>query len=80
MNMSVIRRTEAAAESLQTLSRGMVAATQDQGRAAEQINRAIAEILSAAERSTERSEEAAAAGQSLELLSEKLRGLLTRFH
>lgn len=74
-----IGRTREAAESLQTLSRGMVAATQQQGLAAEQINRAIAEILSAAERSTERSGEMAEAGQSLEGLSEQLRGLLTRF-
>lgn len=77
--LDVIRRTEAAAESLQTLSRGTSAATQDQGRAAEQINEAIAEVLSAAQRSSERSAEAAQAGQSLELLSEQLRALLTRF-
>lgn len=77
--LAVIRRTEAATESLQTINRGIVTATQDQGRAAEQINRAIEEILSSAERSTQRSQDAANAGQSLELLSEQLRDLLTRF-
>jgi len=77
--LEVIRTTEAAADTLRTLSQGMVSATDEQGQAAAQINQTIVRVLDAAQSSVDLSQEATRSGESLKALSAQMRKQLETF-
>lgn len=77
--LEIIKTNESAAQTLKGVSERMVAATEDQGRASEEINRAISDLLGGAEKTSKDSDEAASTGRELERQAEQLKQLLTRF-